>query len=193
MRSVVFDAMQGETFTKVYQGEQDDNDAIFFEKADGSVYVMYHRQDCCESVYVESIVGDLNDLAGSEILTAEESSTDGSPEEDGDETSTWTFYKLSTLKGYVDIRWYGSSNGYYSETVELYKKSSQPYEWDGLDLYSEAHNNYIARVVHRDDKFYYYYTNNLMYGAGNTAVTPLTNVKNIEEAKATVLALVRTS
>jgi hypothetical protein len=74
--------------------------------------MMYHQQDCCESVYIESIEGELPHLINAAIVMAEEV-IDG-----GDEGETWTFYKFGTIKGYVTIRWVGSSNGYYSESVD---------------------------------------------------------------------------
>ena len=89
-------------------------------------YLMFHEQDCCESVWVEDICGDLTDLLNSEILEAEDvSDTMGIPcsEEEYNEyeSVTWTFYKIGTRKGSVTIRWCGTSNGYYSESVDFIK------------------------------------------------------------------------
>ena len=105
------------------------NDEIVFKSADGRTFLMHHEQDCCEGVSIESIVGNLSDLVGEPILVAEEISSEGVPaKQDGDylpESFTWTFYKFATRKGYVDIRWYGESNGYYSEGVDFEETTSQ--------------------------------------------------------------------
>lgn len=108
-----FEDLKGKVLTSCVNN----GDEIVFTVSDDEVYKLYHSQDCCESVYVESIVGNLEDLVGTEILMAEEASEDDPEAECG----AWTFYKLATIKGYVDIRWYGRSNGYYSIGVNFDK------------------------------------------------------------------------
>ena len=111
----------GQTLVNV---ERFGDDEIIFVTDRGEKYKMYHAQDCCESVTIEDIVGDLSDLVGEPILLAEEVKGAEPPVRAVDpwkDSFTWTFYKLATRKGYVDLRWYGSSNGYYSEEVSFHK------------------------------------------------------------------------
>jgi len=108
----------GKTF---YNVQREGNEQIIFTTNDGTQYKMYHSQDCCETVHIEDIEGDLEDLTESPILQAEESANTDDPRPEYAESFTWTFYKLATVKGYVTIRWLGESNGYYSEGVDLVK------------------------------------------------------------------------
>jgi hypothetical protein len=79
-----------------------------------------HRDDCCESVSLEEIIGDLADLIGHPLLVAEERvSSDEPPLDSNEESWTWTFYELRTVVASVTLRWYGTSNGYYSESVDF--------------------------------------------------------------------------
>ena len=114
---VKFEDFVGLTFESV---TTDGREIINFKATDGREFYMVHFDDCCESVYIEDIAGDLEDLVGAEILEAYESVNSSDPPlSEYDESYTWTFYRARTEKGTVVIRWYGTSNGYYSESVNF--------------------------------------------------------------------------
>lgn len=110
--------MLGRTFVRV-TGAIGDGE-MTFETAEGERFMFAHSQDCCESVDINDITGDLEDLVGEPLLIAEEVSGATEPDAEHCESYTYTFYKFATRKGYVDVRWLGESNGYYSEGVDLF-------------------------------------------------------------------------
>lgn len=113
------DVLKGKTLASI-SGDVG-SDEVVFVTTDDETYRMFHQQDCCESVALEDVSGDLQDLVGSEILVAEQVEGEGPADFQAYESHTWTFYKFATRKGYVDLRWLGQSNGYYSERVSFVK------------------------------------------------------------------------
>lgn len=112
METTTITEMIGKTYDSV---TREGNDVIRFTDSTGHGIMLWHCQNCCEDVEIEDVCGDLDDLAGSPIITAEERSRRG----DIGESSTWTFYEFATINGSVTIRWLGTSNGYYSESVDV--------------------------------------------------------------------------
>jgi hypothetical protein len=125
-------AMVGVTFTKVDTGDSEyprliGSSVLAFHSTDGRIFKFFHEQDCCESVSLEEIIGDISDLIGSPILHANEESDYPEEENSSDdgESTKWTFYSFRTNKGTVTLRWVGTSNGYYSTDVDLAILDSQ--------------------------------------------------------------------
>lgn len=137
-------AMLGATITKIEMNDLE----VHFYCGDDTVYRMWHEGDCCEVVELVDICGEWDDLIGNPLLLADEASNEykDAPnmmamlgpdavkkvfveklktgidrESDGYDSQTWTFYRFGTIKGSVTLRWFGTSNGYYSERVSLAK------------------------------------------------------------------------
>lgn len=121
--TVCFETLKGLTIKDIVIN--DDNDEILFKTTCGRCFQMFHAQDCCEDVSIEDICGDIEDIKNNPIFLAEEIEFENydpegvSAPNPRDDSFTWTFYKLATIKGSLTIRWYGESNGYYSEKVDF--------------------------------------------------------------------------
>lgn len=123
-------------------------DELIFICTDGSQFKMSHLQSCCEGVWLEDIVGELDDLIGQEI-TLFEKRTDSYSYEMSEEVpqkskviqnkysfsdaemqeyTQWTFYEIQCPRGSVTLRWYGNSNGHYSVEVDFEKIKEADYE-----------------------------------------------------------------
>lgn len=129
-REMNFGVLVGKTLTEVRGSKGDDE--IVFVCADGDQFMLWHEQDCCENVTVDDICGEWAEILNSPILMAEETSNtpegfvDPYAQKENEEhyyrdSYTWTFYRITTMLGQVVIRWYGTSNGYYSERVSFCK------------------------------------------------------------------------
>lgn len=118
------------------------SDNIKFVLEDGRVPMLFHHQECCEQVLVEDVDGDVDDLLNSPIVSAEVVTQRGS---NRSVSETWSFYKISTIKGSVTIRWYGTSNGCYSEKANF--TLSFP---DDVEQWNGQYYTHVGSCVDKD-------------------------------------------
>jgi hypothetical protein len=106
----------GETITEIL-GALAGSDEITIKTASGRTFRLYHEQDCCESVDVRTVTGDLTHIIGSVVTAATE--TINRDTVGYSDSATETTFVLTTEKGSLTIFWVGESNGYYGEEVSF--------------------------------------------------------------------------
>jgi len=124
---MIYEQLIGKTIKSIEQT----SDTISFVFDDDTAALWYHEQDCCESVGIDDVNGDWNDLIGVPLLIAEERDGETGEDKDYDYSYTWTFYTFRSIHGSVDVKWFGTSNGYYSESVNFlypYNSNESTYE-----------------------------------------------------------------
>ncbi len=67
----------------------------------------------------EDVNGELSWLLDTPILMADEAQGETGTEEEYGTEYRWMFYRFATRKGYVDLRFLGLSNGWYSEKMDF--------------------------------------------------------------------------
>ena len=105
----------------------DDGDELMITTKCGKRFKFHHYQDCCENVRIWSTKGDLKKLEGHKLVSVDmdaytEDPDDEDPKELADtwrDSWTWTDIVFKTTDDTVISRWFGESNGYYSESVDF--------------------------------------------------------------------------
>ena len=90
---------------------------ITFE--DGTALSQVHYQDCSECVDIVQVDSDVERHIGAMCFEIREKIVEQPDDVNYGDSCTSTFYTLVTSKGYLDWRWDGHSNGYYSESVSI--------------------------------------------------------------------------
>lgn len=107
--------LKGEILTHIDIGD----DEVMLTTKSGRKIKIYHSQDCCESVGIEGVEGDYHKLIGEILVDVSEEIAGDNPPYEHCESWTWTTHKFRTTKDTVIVKWIGTSNGYYSETVSI--------------------------------------------------------------------------
>ena len=96
------------------------DDEILITLSGGRRYKFWHRQDCCETVEIVGVDGDVKTLRGKIVRSFEhEVEPSGDPPPEHPDSWTRTTLRFVTDENTVIVRWLGTSNGYYSENVDF--------------------------------------------------------------------------
>jgi len=123
MKVNTYTEFSGKTIQEI-RGCKNHSDEVTIMFTDGSCLKFYHSQDCCESVLLEDFDATPEDLVNAKIISIEERISYSGEDKikslnPWHESYTWSFYVIKTSKFTMTMRWYGESNGWYSETVDI--------------------------------------------------------------------------
>lgn len=125
---MLIDELKGKTITQI-EGMLRGSSCVQLTTSDGARYRMWADTYSRGQVQLEDVCGDILDLVETPICVAEARTMRGPSHHS---SSTWTFYELATMRGSVTLRWLGTSNGYYSESVNFEELDAHAQAGDGL-------------------------------------------------------------
>lgn len=122
--SDVMQKIKGQTPVEI-DGMKEGSEKVTIRTREGGELILVYEHDCCAGCEIVQVDGDPLDLLGGPLVMCEQDGNAADEPGKGsygsvDESFTWTFVKFATVLGYVTLRWYGSSNGYYSESPSAY-------------------------------------------------------------------------
>lgn len=119
--------LKGKTITSIDIDRE--NDEVILTIENGNKYKLYHDQNCCESVVINKICGDISKVINSPLINVKYKVLDNDPKwykTDYDDSHTWTSFLFETENGGLEIIWLGESNGYYGEGVSVDEEVINP-------------------------------------------------------------------
>ena len=112
--------LEGDTILRVTGLYKESSEVLFFFEA--GVLRMMHPGVCCSEGLLEDFEGNAEDFIGRPLTKIEVSSNPASEKNNGNKEYDWTFYKLRSDKGYLDLRWLGNTGrtGMYSSAIDCH-------------------------------------------------------------------------
>lgn len=122
------DKMVGQTTSALMVNA--DQTALYFVLKSGKIVLFDTYGDCCSTTWFADING-VDNLIGAEVVSVEEVEMPDAEDDDRGRQEVDKFYgiKITTDRGYVDIVYRNSSNGYYGGDVIAGDAAALP---DGL-------------------------------------------------------------